>query len=62
MLGHYGSASKTPYKWCFASGPMMVSRVIVSRAYLHIILGRNPKFGVCMHLGIEECRVPFLDP
>ena len=25
----------------------------------YILLGRNPKFGVWMHLGIAECRVSF---
>ena len=26
----------------------------------YILWGRNSKFGVCMHLGVAECRVPFL--
>ena len=25
----------------------------------HILRGRNSKFGVWMHLGMVECRVPF---
>ena len=26
----------------------------------YIICGRNPKFGVCSHLEMAECRVQFL--
>ena len=37
----------------------LVSRIILSVAYLLLFLGRNPKLGVCMHLGMAECRIPF---
>ena len=30
-----------------------------SRAYT-FIKGRNPKFGMSLHLGDSKCRVPFL--
>ena len=38
----------------------LVFRKIVSRTYLYIIKGRNPKGG-WMQLLMGECRVPFLD-
>ena len=25
-----------------------------------LVLGRNPKFGVCMHLGMAKCHIPSL--
>ena len=35
-------------------------RIIVSRTYLLKFWDGNPKFGVCMHLGmVVECRVLF---
>ena len=37
----------------------LVSRIIMSGAYLLYYLRRNPKFGVWMHLGMTEFRVPF---
>ena len=39
----------------------LVSSIILSGAYLvsYIILGRNPKFGVWVHLEVVECRIPF---
>ena len=30
----------------------LLSRIIVSEAYLYIIWGRNPKFDVWIHLGM----------
>ena len=38
----------------------LVLRIIVSRAYLLYSLSEEFQFGVWMHLGIEECHVPFL--
>ena len=37
----------------------LVLKSIVSVAYFYIILDRNPKFGMWMHLGMVECPVPF---
>ena len=34
--------------------------LFVSGAYLLYSLGRNPIFGEWMHLGMAECRLPFL--
>ena len=34
--------------------------IIVSEAYLSYLLRYNPKFGVCMHLGMKQCNVPSL--
>ena len=31
----------------------LVFRIFVSGAY-HITCGRNPKFGVCMHIGMRK--------
>ena len=39
--------------------PKCLSLHIVSRAYT-FIKGRNPKFGMSLHLGVAKCRVPFL--
>ena len=37
------------------------SRKIVSRAYIYIIGGRDPKFSVWIHLGVVECHTLFMD-
>ena len=37
------------------------SRKIVSRAYIYIIGGRNPKSSVWIHLGVVECHTLFMD-
>ena len=40
----------------------LVSRICIkSGANFYILLGRNSKLGVLMHLGMAECRVPFLE-
>ena len=37
------------------------SRKIMSRAYIYIIGGRDPKFSVWIHLGVVECHTLFID-
>ena len=36
----------------------LVFRLIVSDQISYIILARNPKFGVWLHLGIAEYHIP----
>ena len=35
------------------------SSMVEPRAYLYILLGRNPKFGVRIYFGIMACRIYF---
>ena len=37
----------------------LVLKVMCPEHISYIILDRNPKFGLWMHLGMVECRVPF---
>ena len=38
----------------------LVLRIIVTSAYLFLFFEVGFLFGVLMHLGIAECRIPFL--
>ena len=56
----FGSRSVTYHFWVTVTLTSdLVLIIIVSGHIFYIIRDRNPKFGVWMHLGKVECRVPF---
>ena len=50
LNGHSAVRQSVPPSLCPTSCPVHIS---------YILLGRNSKFGVWMHLGMAECHIPF---